>query len=161
MLNERKPSFIPTPSPFATPNLLGASLASRADVPLASRADVPLASRADVPLDKINIKVKTTTRINKTNIPQNPELIPKSKVIQPNKQETNYIELCIILFIFLIIYRYCRKTQVKKNFRYNEGLPIHTPPSSPQNKNNQEVYYAFQPHTPSAYRRTNSSNSLT
>ena len=161
----RKPSFIPTPSPFATPN--------RADVPLASRADVPLANLKSAPLanlksatlsnqeNKTNIKVKTTTRINKTDILKNPEPTPKSKAIQSDRQATNYIEICIIVIIVYIIYRYCRKTPVKKNPRYNEGLPIHTPPSSPQNRNNQEVYYAFQTHTPSLYRRTNSSNSLT
>ena len=153
----RKPSFIPTPSPFATP--------SRVDMPLASRADMPLANLKSATLsnqeNKTNIKVKTTTRINKTDILKNPEPTPKSKAIQSDRQATNYIEICIIVIIVYIIYRYCRKTPVKKNPRYNEGLPIHTPPSSPQNRNNQEVYYAFQTHTPSLYRRTNSSNSLT
>lgn len=167
MLNERKPSFIPTPSPFATPNRIDAPLASRADAPLASRADVPLASRADVPrqintsFNKTNIKVKTTTRINKTDTLKNIEPTLKPKVIQSDRQATNYIEICIILFIVFIIYRYCRKTPVKKNSIYVEGLPIHTPPTSPDNKRNQEVYYGFHPHTPSAYRRSNSSNSLT
>jgi hypothetical protein len=153
----QKPSFIPTPSPFATP--------SRADVPFANRENKSLASRADVPLasreNKTNIKVNTTIRINRTDILKNPEPISKQKkIIQPNRQATNYIEICIIMIIVYIIYRCCIKKPVKKNPRY-DGLPIHTPPTSPDNKMNQEVYYAFHQNTPSAYRRTNSSHSLT
>jgi hypothetical protein len=125
----RKPSFIPTPSPFAT-----------------------LYTE-----NKTNIKVKTFTRINRTDIQKNPEPTPKSNAIQSDRQATNYIEIIIVY----IIYRYCKKPPVKKNPRHNEGLPIHTPPSSPQNRNNQEVYYGFQMQPSNVYRRSNSSNSLT
>jgi hypothetical protein len=156
MLNERKPSFIPTPSPFATPNRQGAPLANHQGAPLANRVNATMTNH----LNKTNIKVKTTIRINKTDTPKNLEPIPKSKIIQLDRQATNYIEICIILFIFFIIYRFCRKLPVK-NPRYNEALPIHTPPSSPDNKRNPEVYYAFHPNTSSIYRRSNSSNSLT
>jgi hypothetical protein len=154
---KRKPSFIPTPSPFATPNRIGAPLANRQGAPLANRVNATTTNHEN----KTNIKVKTITRINRTDTLKNPEPTPKSKVIHHDRQATNYIELCIILFIVFIIYRYCKKTPVKKNSNYVEGLPIHTPPTSPDNKRNQDVYYGFHPHTPSAYRRSNSSNSLT
>ena len=134
------PSFIPTPSPFATPKQERVITYNREN--------------------KTNIKVKTTTRINRTDILKNAEPTPKPKIVSSDRQATNYIEICIIMIIVYIIYRYCRKQPVKKNPRF-EGLPIHTPPTTPDSKRNQEVYYAFHPNTPSAYRRTNSSHSLT
>lgn len=164
----RKPSFIPTPSPFATPNRKDVPLANLKDAPSANPIGVPSASRVgpipsskvDPPKNKTNIKVKTTTRINKTDILKNPEPTPKPKIIQQDRQATNYLEICIIMIIAYIIYRCCIRKPVKKNPRF-EGLPIHTPPTSPDNKRNQEVYYGFHPNTPSVYRRTNSSISLT
>ena len=139
-VTKSEPSFIPTPSPFATPKQERVITYNREN--------------------KTNIKVKTTTRINRTDILKNAEPTPKPKIVSSDRQATNYIEICIIMIIVYIIYRYCRKQPVKKNPRF-EGLPIHTPPTTPDSKRNQEVYYAFHPNTPSAYRRTNSSHSLT
>jgi hypothetical protein len=157
----RKPSFIPTPSPFATPSRADVALPSRQDAALPNHKDAALPSRVGGPENKTNIKVKTTTRINRTDIQKNPEPTPKAKIVPSERQATNYIEICIIIIIVFIIYRYCKKPPVKKNPRHNEGLPIHTPPSSPQNRNNQEVYYGFQMQPTGLYRRSNSSNSLT
>jgi hypothetical protein len=179
-----EPSFIPTPSPIATPNRVGAPSANQVGAPSANLKDAPSAnlkdapsvnrvgapsasrvgptpsSKADPPQNKTNIKVKTTTRINRTDILKNPEPAPKAKIISHDRQATNYLEICIIMIIVYIIYRCCIKKPVKKNPRF-EGLPIHTPPTSPDNKRNQEVYYGFHQNTPSVYRRTNSSISLT
>ena len=167
-VTKSEPSFIPTPSPFAIPsrvnvplaNRIGVPSANRIGVPLASRADVPLANRIDVPQNKTVIKVNTTTRVNKTDILKNPEPTPTPKIIISNSQTIYFIEICIIMIIVYIIYRYCIKKPMKKNPRYEE-LPIYTPPSSPQNRNNNETYYAFHHNSPNAYRRTKSSQSLT
>ena len=183
-ITKSEPSFIPTPSPFAIPSRVNVPLANRIGVPLAnrigvpsanrigvpsaslkdatpsSRADVPLANRIDVPQNKTVIKVNTTTRVNKTDILKNPEPTPTPKIIISNSQTIYFIEICIIMIIVYIIYRYCIKKPMKKNPRYEE-LPIYTPPSSPQNRNNNETYYAFHHNSPSVYRRTKSSQSLT
>jgi hypothetical protein len=135
-------------------NMLSVKPTAKQTVPPVSNkapSDLPIPSPYPTPKSLINkpVRVKYVVRENKTETPVEP-------VIKSVPEPRNYFEIFIIVLLVYMIYRCVRKPYVKK--KYIGQLPIHTPPTSPDNK--QEVYYGFQDTPDVIYRRSNKNLNL-